>query len=165
MYTDRQQHGADSRDRPSGGGRTIGPIGTTARAVLGVLLVGLVAIGPFRPSAWALGLLGFPVVLLAWQWVRTRRNPASFQATGPAGFAVNAAVFFALLLTPWYAPAFAVTNNAALVFYGASMLLAAARGYAGCEVLAVSNWLLRRDDQVGCAVFELIDRPERARRG
>jgi hypothetical protein len=29
------------------------------------------------------------------------------------------------------------------------MLLAAARGYAGCEVLAVSNWLLHRDDQVG----------------
>jgi broad specificity phosphatase PhoE len=28
----------------------------------------------------------------------------------------------------------------------ASMLLAAARGYACCEVLAVSNWMLRRDD-------------------
>ena len=43
----------------------------------------------------------------------------------------------------------------------ASMLLAALRGYAGCEVLAVSNWLLRRDDQVGCAVFWPIDQLER----
>ncbi len=46
------------------------------------------------------------------------------------------------------------------MFYGASMLLAAARGYAGCEVLAISNWLLRRDDQVGCVVFWPIDQLE-----
>src|SRR5207253_2959744 len=26
-------------------------------------------------------------------------------------------------------------------------------GDAGCEVLAVSNWILHRDDQVGCLVF------------
>jgi hypothetical protein len=42
------------------------------------------------------------------------------------------------------------------------MLLAAARGYAGCEVLAISNWLLRRDDQVGCMRFAPIDHVERA---
>jgi hypothetical protein len=44
-----------------------------------------------------------------------------------------------------------------LLFYGASMLLAAWRGYAGCEVLALSNWVLRRDDQVGCLLFSPID--------
>ena len=54
-----------------------------------------------------------------------------------------------------------MTSDAALLFYGASMLLSAARGYAGCEVLAVSNWLLRRDDQVGCLVFSPIDQLER----
>jgi hypothetical protein len=43
------------------------------------------------------------------------------------------------------------------------MLLAAARGYAGCEVLAVPNWLLRRDDQVGCVVFAPVDALERRR--
>jgi hypothetical protein len=32
------------------------------------------------------------------------------------------------------------------------MWLTAACGYAGCEVLAVSNWL-RRDDHLGCALF------------
>jgi hypothetical protein len=47
------------------------------------------------------------------------------------------------------------------VFYGTSMLLAALRGYAGCEVLAASNWLLGRDDQVGCLVFSPIDHLER----
>jgi aryl-alcohol dehydrogenase-like predicted oxidoreductase len=66
----------------------------------------------------------------------------------------NLAVFLALYLLE-------LTSDAALIFYGASMLLAALRGYAGCEVLAVSNWLLRRDDQVGCAVFLPIDHLER----
>jgi hypothetical protein len=53
----------------------------------------------------------------------------------------------------------------ALLFYGASMWLAALRGYAGCEVLAVSNWLLGRDDQVGCALFWPIDQLEHYRTG
>jgi hypothetical protein len=70
-------------------------------------------------------------------------------------------VFTALVLTPVYAPPLSFTSNAALVFYGASLLLAAARGYGGCEVLAISNWLLRRDDQVGCLVLSPIDDYER----
>jgi hypothetical protein len=41
--------------------------------------------------------------------------------------------------------------------------LAAARGYAGCEVLAISNWVLRRDDQIGCLVFGPVDTAERTR--
>lgn len=55
---------------------------------------------------------------------------------------LNIGVFLALYLTPEKAPPRSVTSDAALLFYGASMLLAALRGYAGCEVLAVSNWLL-----------------------
>jgi hypothetical protein len=66
----------------------IGPVGTTARIVVGTLLVGSVAQGHlargFHPSAWALGLV-------------------------------------------------------------------------------VSNWLLRRDDQMGCAVFWPIDQLEHHR--
>ncbi|MGH8878635.1 MAG: hypothetical protein ACRD0P_15040, partial [Stackebrandtia sp.] len=67
----------------------------------------------------------------------------------------------ALYLTPYYAPPLSVASDAALLFYGASMLLAALRGYAGCEVLAVSNRLLRRDDQIGCILFAPIDHVER----
>ncbi len=44
------------------------------------------------------------------------------------------------------------------------MLLAAVRGYAGCEVLAVSNWLLGRDDQLGRLVLSPIDRLDSERR-
>jgi len=110
----------------------------------------------FDPSAWLLGLVGFPALLVVGQWLRARRTPTPLQATGPVAHALNVAVFVVLyLLEP--------TSDAAPLFYGASMWLAAARGYAGCEVLAVSNWLLRRDDQIGCAVFWPIDQLEQHR--
>jgi hypothetical protein len=146
--------------RPAIRPRKIGPIGTTARIVAGSLLLGSVLQGHlargFHLSAWALGLLGFPAVVLGLQWLRVRRTPSRLEATGPVGHALNPAVALALyLLEP--------TSDAALIFYGASMLLAALRGYAGCEVLAISNWLLRRDDQVGCAAFWPIDQLERHR--
>jgi hypothetical protein len=138
--------------------RGIGPAGTAARVIVGGLLLGSVAQGHvargFHLSSWVLGLVGFPVLLLAGQWLRARRTPTQLRATGPVGHALNLALFLALYLLEF-------TSDAALIFYGASMLLAALRGYAGCEVLAVSNWLLRRDDQVGCAVFWPVDQLER----
>jgi hypothetical protein len=109
----------------------------------------------------AVGLIAFPVVVLAWQWLRSRRYPARLQATGGLPTLVNMLVFAALVLTPSYAPALSFTSGAALVFYGASMLLAALRGYSGCDVLAVSNWVLGRDDRVGCLVLGPVDQLER----
>jgi hypothetical protein len=52
-------------------------------------------------------------------------------------------------------------SDAVLIFYGASMLIAAIRGYAGCEALAISNWMLQRDDQLGCLFFSPIDFAEK----
>ena len=114
----------------------------------------------FHPAGWLLGLVGFPGILLAAQWLRARHGRPPLRATGPVGHVLNAVVFLALYLTPFYAPSLSITSDAALIFYGSSMLLAAARGYAGCEVLAVSNLILRRDDQVGCLVFAPIDHAE-----
>lgn len=152
--------------RDSGLRRSIGPVGTFARLTVGLLLVVSVAVGhvagAFHPWPWLLGLVGFPAVVLAWQHWRARRHPYRMDATGPTAHLANIAILLALYLTPWYAPALSITSDAALLFYGASMLLAAARGYAGCEVLALSNWLLRRDDQVGCMVFGPVDAAEQA---
>jgi hypothetical protein len=151
-------------------GRAIGVWGTVARILIGLVMVGSVLYGHatrgWRPVAWLLGMIVFPAVVLALLWWRARRNPGPLRATGPLGHAINVAVFLALYLTWWYAPAVAVLSDAALIFYGASMLLAAARGYVGCEVLAVSNAVLRRDDQIGCAPFWPVDAAEtrRARR-
>jgi hypothetical protein len=41
------------------------------------------------------------------------------------------------------------------------MLLAAQRGYSRCEVTAISNWILGRDDQVGCLGLSPVDELER----
>ena len=153
--------------------RQIGAIGTSARGVLGLVLLAIGIVGGkvilihgevqtgFNPISIALGLVALPAGLLAWQWLRSRSTPTRFEATGPLATTLNIAIFFALVLTPWYAPPLSFTSGVALVFYGASMLLAAVRGYGGCEVLAVSNWLLRRDDQVGCLVLSPIDHLER----
>jgi hypothetical protein len=148
-------------------GRAIGTVGTVARVVVGVFLLGTVVAGEatrgFHPAAWLLALVGFPAVLLTVTSLRARHSRGGIRATGPVGHLLNAAVFAALYTTVWYAPAIGFTSDAALIFYGASMLLAAARGYAGCEVMALSNWLLRRDDQVGCVLFAPVDQLERSR--
>jgi hypothetical protein len=146
------------------GGREIRVWGVVARVTVGAALVGSVLYGHasrgWHPVAWLLGLLVFPVLVLAGQWWRARRRPTRLRAVGPVGHAVNVAVFLALYLTSWYAPTVDVLSDAALLFYGGSMLVAAARGAGGCEVLAVSNWVLRRDDQVGCALFWPVDAVE-----
>jgi hypothetical protein len=157
----------DVKPRAGGRRRSIGPAGTVARVLVGIWLVGSVVEGHvtagWHPWSWVLGLVGFPLVVLVWQWWRARRDPSRLEATGPVAHALNIAVFAALYLTTWYAPALSVTGDAALLFYGTSMVVAAGRGYAGCEVLAVSNWVLGRDDQIGCAVFWPVDIAERNR--
>ncbi len=154
------------KQREQWNGRDIGPIGTTARMVLGFWLAGSVvraqlatrfAPATHAPATWALGLIGFPALVLVWHWWRIRRHPARFQGTSPLSFALSVALPLALYFTWWYAPAFSVTSDAVLLFVGGSMVLAALRGYAGCELLALSNWLLRRCDQIACAVFTPID--------
>ena len=152
--------------------RQIGPIGTLVRVVLGLVLllfgvIGgqiIVVNGQLRSHvellSLILGVVALPVLLLGLQWVRARLAPARLQATGPVSTALNIVIFIALVSTPLFAPQLSFVGYAAFVFYGASMLLAAVRGYAGCEVLAISNWILARDDQVGCLVLGPVDYAE-----
>ena len=139
-------------------GRAIGPLGSLARIGVAAGLLWL-ALGDDRGLTWGaalLGLVAYPAALLLAQVLRSRFSPAPLRATGPVGHAVNAAIVAGLLLVPFPPD---VRDGAAL-FYGASLVVAAWRGYVGCEVLAIPNWLLRRDDQVGCAVFSLLDELE-----
>ena len=52
------------------------------------------------------------------------------------------------------------TGDAAALFYAATLLVAAWRAQPGCEVTVLSNWILRRDDQVGCPMFAPVDAAE-----
>ena len=58
---------------------------------------------------------------------------------------------------------FSFVPQAALLFYGASIMLAFVRGYAGCEIFAISNWIRHRDDQIVCPAFSPIDHAEARR--
>lgn len=144
--------------------RQIGIFGTTARVILGTWLVGSafyghLVRGPFEPLPWILGLLIIPAIFLTWQWARARRNPAKLRAHGPIASTINVAIFFYFwLLAP---SSISFMSDAVVIFYGVAMLVAAIRGYAGCESLAISNWILKRDDQLGCLVFSPIDIAER----
>lgn len=134
--------------------RHIGYLGTVARLLLGGYLFGSVLYGHvtrgFHLLPWVLGLVVYPGVILTWHWLRLRRYRSEFKDISLPGVAINFALFWVLYLIP-------ATSDSALVFYGLSILLAGIRGYSGCEILAISNTVLRRDDQIGCAVFTPLD--------
>ena len=129
--------------------RFIGPVGTTARVVVGGALLFVTAWGVDWHEP-LLGLVVFPAFASLIQKLRMRVTTEQLDATGGLAFCINCAITVALFVIPF-------TKVPAALFYGASVLLAAVRGYAGCEVLAISNWLLRRNDQVGCLLFSPID--------
>lgn len=137
------------------GARAIGPIGTTARLLIGVFLLGpylalWVSPGPLDVAA---GLLLFPAAFIVAQAGHRASVGERLDATGP--WAMTANVALALLLF-----SIETTRPATAVFIGASLLVAAYRGYAGCEATAISNLILRRDDQIGCvmlAPFDAVD--------
>ena len=135
-------------------GRQIGPIGTVARLCVGagLLIAGFVS----GPSAFdlAAGFILLPVVELVVVWPLRQPGSPPFRLYGAVGYAINFGIAGALLVL-WTTPA--------LLFCGASVLLAVVRGYAGCEILALSNFLRRRDDQLACAVFSPIDALEGGR--
>jgi hypothetical protein len=152
---------ATTNGRATGRQHKIGIIGTAARVALGLVLLGSVVYGQLSShltlATWALGLIGFPALMLAWHRWRIHRDLAPFYYTSPLSFVLSVAAPLALYFTWWYAPAFSVTSDAILIFVGGSLMLAALRGHAGCELLALSNWLLRRNDQIACAAFTPID--------
>lgn len=132
-------------------GSPIGAVGGAARVLVGLGLIGL-ALFWRDPGLWdaMLGLVVLPSIVIAAAAVHARRSPTPMRAIGPIGHLLNAAVFVPLFFIP-------VTAGGAFVFYGASMLVAATRRSGGCEVTAISNALLERDDQVGCMLFAPVD--------
>jgi hypothetical protein len=136
---------------------SIGPAGAIARAAVGALLIALELF--WRDPSWwdPLVALGLAAVVTGFMAIRARRRRAPLDATGPLAHALSVLAVIPLLFLP-------ATSGGTLLFYGGSMLLAAWRRSCGCEVTVVSNALLGRADQVGCALFAPVDAVERARR-
>jgi hypothetical protein len=148
-------------------GRDIGPIGTGSRVVVGAL-VAAVPVTAWGIAWWdvAAAVIAFPLIAAAAYAfvVGLRRGPASRLARAPyiwSGLVLLLVVGAATLVT-FLTPADAV---AIWVFFGGSMLVAAVKGYGGCEVLAVPNAISGRRDQIGCILYGPIDAAETRRGG
>src|SRR5919108_5852770 len=148
------------------GRREIGPIGTAARLVgAGVAIALPTLLDEFSRWDLLVGLVGLPLLAtVAFEAVR-----AGYERYVPGGIAsqrgtcsgaacwliaiVLAALIPVAALTP-------VTGTSLWIWIGGSLVLAAVRGYGGCEILAFPNALSGRRDQVGCIVFTPIDELE-----
>lgn len=136
----------------------IGWIGVASRAAAGLLLVYFAVLdGDF---SWdldrrdvALGLVVFPAVMLAVGFAAGRYAAAPLRYTGPIAVVVNCLVIVLLLANPY-------TGGGAELFYGTSLLVGAWRRQPDYEATVLSNWILRRNDQIGCPIFTPIDRVE-----
>lgn len=141
--------------------RQIGPIGTIARAAVGLAAIAF-AIAP-GIGAWDVvaGLVGLPLlagglyVLASAAYGRRRAAAALSTPTGlwAVSVVVLVLVIAAAIAITYVTP---VDGGAIWLFFGASLLLVAARGDAGCEVLAVNAFAGRRG-ATGCIAFAPVD--------
>ena len=146
--------------RPSS--REIGPIGTASRVVGGVVAI-VVPLTVWGSTwwDWAAGLLGFPLLAAGAGTAVAAlymREPARSRQM-PWGAALT---LFVVVLGSATALTYltAIDGTGVWIFLGASMLLAAAKGYGGCEVLAFANAVTGRQDRIGCVLYAPIDAAE-----
>ena len=157
----------DARERDTRSPRDIGPVGTATRLLVGGVFLGAIVSGELatarhlEPVSWLIGLLGLPAIVLVWHVWRIRRDPAPFVDTSPLTFVLSLALPLAVYFLGWVVPPLWFSSDATMIFIGGSLLLGALRGTVGCEFLALSNWLLRRHDQLACAVFTPLDALDR----
>ena len=140
--------------------RRIGPIGTSTRLIAAAALLCLAL---FNGTSWGLrwydallGLVVLPGLMLAVALVARSRRTGPIRFTGAAGTMLNCTVIVALLANPY-------TAGGAALFYGITLIAAAWRAQPGCEATVISNWILHRDDQIGCPTFSPIDHAEARR--
>jgi len=138
--------------------RRIGPVGTGLRILVAVVL--LYIAGGGGELDWDLdwydvvgGLVALPALTLALGLAANRYGSRPLRFTGPVATMANCGLIVALVANPY-------TAGAATLFYAATLLIATWRGQAGCEGTVISNWILGRDDQLGCPIFSPIDHAE-----
>jgi hypothetical protein len=155
--------------------RRVGPLGTTARFVIGVLIVvlALTLDQPSRGVSWwdaaaaviVLPLLTAGITVVVDAFYRRRAPAAAARARSPWSPAqIGAAtIVIAMVIAVGTALTFLtpIDRVAIFLFFGLSMVLAALRGYDGCEILALPNTILRRRDAIWCPLYTPIDSVER----
>jgi hypothetical protein len=134
--------------------RAIGPVGTGFRVAGGLGLLYLAAgAGGVEWYDPVIGLVALPAISVLLGLAARRFADRSVRFDGPLGVAINVVVIVVLVANPY-------TGGGATLFYGATLLVAAWRGQAGCEATVLSNVVLGRDDQIGCPALLPIDAAE-----
>lgn len=147
-------------------GRSIGQWGTAGRAVAAAgLFAWALAVPHDHPLVsvpgtgvlWWNALLGLVLIPMAATLVLLLRG----RDAAPLRGGITAEV---LVVVAFFAVA-QVIPVAMLLALGATFVVQVVRGDGGCELLAIPNWLLRRNDRLFCLLFTPIDVLEaRARR-
>jgi hypothetical protein len=139
-------------------GSPIGPVGAGTRLLAALVLLSFALVG--GDISWSLGvrdvvlgLVVFPAVTIAVGFAARRFRAGPLHYTGWIAIGVNCALIVLLLANPY-------TGGGAELFYGTTLLVAAWRRRPDCETTALANWVLDRNDQIGCPVFTPLDRAE-----
>lgn len=147
--------------------RQIGPIGTVSRIVAGLLLLAFPVV-THGIGAWdvAAALIAFPLIASALHslisaaydrylagWI-TRRTTARSTRAWLINLSVLGLIIAIATGMTFVTP---VDAGAIWLFFGASLLIVAARGDAGCEVLAFVNAIAGHRDTTGCVAFAPVD--------
>ena len=143
--------------------RQIGPIGTAARAIAGSAAIGYTVVAHgLAPWDVAAGLLVLPLlasVLHAGIASGYDRVTMGRTSSGSARTWVVSVAVLALILSIGISLTFVtpIDGGAIFLFFGGSLLVVAARGDAGCEVLAIVNAISGHRDVTGCVAFAPVD--------
>jgi len=150
--------------------RAIGPVASAARVAGGLAAI-VLSIIVSGVTWWDVGvaLVALPVTAI----IAAAAVTASYRryATGRAHPLVaeswiRSALVLALVVGVEIALSFATPLDGAVaiwIFIGLSVLVAAVRGDAGCEAVAIPNALAGRSDPTGCVVYAAIDAAEARR--
>ena len=149
-------------------GREIGPVGTAIRVAGGLAAIAL----PIALSGitwWDVGAaLAMPLLAMAATAAVdvAYRHAADRPRSRAAASWIRNVLAVAMVLGIATSVTFVspVDGTAIWAFLGVSLLFAAGRGDAGCEVIAIPNALAGRRDSTGCVVYAPIDALEARRR-
>jgi hypothetical protein len=152
---------SNSRERA----RALGPIGTAARAIAGTVLV-LVPIASHGLARWDTfaALIVLPALsvaldrLLAAGVTRlaevTGRHASDVTRTWTVHLSALVAILASATALTYVTP---IDAGAIWLFFGVSLVVAAVRGDAGCEAVAIPNAISGRRERTGCVAFRLVD--------
>jgi hypothetical protein len=143
--------------------RQIGPIGTGARAIAGAAAIAYTVVA-HGLAVWdvAAGLIAFPIlasllhtaVASAYDRMATERTSSRSTRTWMISVTVLALILVIGIGLTFVTP---IDGGAIFLFFGVSLLIVAACGDAGCEVLAVVNAISGHRDRTGCVAFAPVD--------